>query len=84
MQTEEEKITNVVKFYPMNAALNPDNVFEQAIGQYESVFIVGYNKEGEFDPRASLNLQQKDILWLIETFKTKMLNGDYCPEEEDE
>lgn len=74
----------IVKFYPVNAALDPDNVFEQAMGQYKSVFIVGYNKEGEFDPRASLNLTQKDILWLIEMFKTKMLNGDYYPEEEDE
>lgn len=74
----------IVKFYPMNAANNPDNVFEQAIGEYESVFIVGYNKEGEFDPRASLNLTQKDILWLIEMFKIKMMNGDYLLEEENE
>lgn len=83
MSANEEK-TNVVKFYPNNAAKNPDNVLEQAIGQYESVFIIGFNNNEELDVRASLNLTQKDILWMIEWFKARMLDGVYSAEEGDE
>lgn len=74
-------MSEVVKFYPNNAAENPDNVLEQSIGQYESVFILGWDKDGFLDARASLNMKQKDCLWLMEKFKHKMLNGDYNPEE---
>ena len=61
-------------------AANPDTVLEKALGQLESVLVIGYDKNGHLDVRASTNLQHKDILWLIELFKTKMLNGDYYSE----
>ena len=67
-----ENIINLSK-----TAANPDTVLEKAIGQLESVLVIGYDKNGHIDVRASMNLQHKDILWLIELFKTKMLNGDY-------
>lgn len=69
---------NVTKFYPKDAAKNPDAVLEQAVGEYESVFVIGWDKNGYLDPRASTNLKQEQILWLIETFKMKMLRGDYA------
>lgn len=56
-----------------NAAKNPDNVLEQAKGQYECLFIVGYNQEGELDARSSTNLSRERILWLIEQFKNDLL-----------
>lgn len=65
------------KFYPSNAAENPDLVLEQAIGEYESVIILGYDKNGELDARASLDLHGKDCNWIIDVFKNKLLNGDY-------
>jgi hypothetical protein len=69
---------NVVKFYPANAAENPDAVLEQAIGQYEHVLILGWDADGEFDGRASLGLsEQAEVLWLIEWFKMKLLRGDF-------
>ena len=67
-----ENIINLSK-----TAANPDTVLEKAIGQLESVLVIGYDKNGHLDVRASMNIQHKDILWLIELFKTKMLNGDY-------
>lgn len=61
-------------------AVNPDTVIESAKGQYESVLVLGYDDNGALDARASLNLQAKDILFLIESFKLKLLSGDYADE----
>lgn len=68
---------NVVKFYPMNAAKNPDNVLEQAIGKYKSVLIIGVDKEGLMDARASIGQRIADILFLMEQFKHNLLSGTY-------
>jgi len=68
---------SVKKFYPKNAANNPDNVIEQAIGVYTEVIILGYDKEGNLDIRASTNIDKANILWIIDKFKHKLLNGDY-------
>ncbi len=62
------------------AAQNPDHVLNEAKGEYESVLIIGYDKEGYMDIRASTNLTAKDISWLIDTFKHKLINGDYGEE----
>lgn len=67
----------IIKFYPNNAAECPDAVLEQAIGRYDDVLILGYDKEGYLDPRATLGLKKRDIIYLLETFKTKLMNGDY-------
>lgn len=52
-----------------NAAANPNNVLEQAKGEYESLVIIGYDNNGVLDCRASTNLNRMEILWLIEKFK---------------
>ncbi|MOA62277.1 hypothetical protein D3C78_1876430 [compost metagenome] len=75
-------MAEVIKFYPKDAAKEPDAVLEQAIGQYESVFMIGYDKDGHLDVRASTNINHADILFLIESFKYKMLNGDYSGDKE--
>ena len=72
-----DKKDNIVKLYCNNAADNPDNVLEQAAGFYDTVFILGYDKWGDLDARASTNMTQEQILWLLESFKQKMINGDY-------
>ena len=58
-------------------ATNPDVVLEKAVGEYESVLIIGYDKDGVLDARASLNQDAKSILFMLEQFKNKLLNGDY-------
>lgn len=74
---------NIVEFFPPNAAKDPDNVLKQAIGNYTHVLVIGWDKEGALDARASLNLKDGgDILWLIETVKFKLLSGDYLSESE--
>jgi len=78
-----ESTTNVTKFYPKDAAKDADNVLEQAIGVYDEVIIIGYRKDdGTMDARATLGLRDGgDMLWLLETFKMKLVRGDYLPDE---
>lgn len=77
-------MSNVEKFYPKDAAKDADNVIEQAIGQYEEVLILGYDKDGNFDARATLGLKGAgDVLWLIETLKFKLLSGEFIAEPEE-
>lgn len=72
---------SVVKFYPKDAAKDADAVLEQAMGGFSEVLVIGWDKEGFLDARATLGLKDGgDILWLIESFKTKLMNGDYTGE----
>ena len=73
--------SNVVKSSPKNAAENPDIVLERAIGKYQDVLIIGWDKDGFLDARSSLGMSHDNVLWLIEKFKHKLLNGDYAKDE---
>ena len=68
---------NIVKFYKKDAAENPDAVLEQAIGVYESLVIIGWDKDNKMDVRSTLNLTQGEIHYLLSIFQHKLLNGDY-------
>lgn len=68
---------DIIKMYPPGSAERPDAVLEQSIGNYDQVLIIGYDSAGQMDVRSSTNISCRDILWLIETFKQKMINGDY-------
>ena len=70
-------MSKVVKFYPANAAKNPDAVLEQAVGVYDQVCVIGYDKDGALEVRASLNFKMRDIFFAMDAFKFKVLNGDY-------
>ena len=77
-------MTDIVKFYPKDAAKDADNVLEWARGRYSEMLIIGYNKDGLFTSQATLGLKDGgDCLWLIEQFKLKMLMGDFGPDEEE-
>lgn len=77
-------MADVVKFYPKDAATDPDNVLEQAMGQYNEVMILGWNKDGDLDARATLGLKGgADILWLMESFKHNLMAGAYDGDGED-
>ena len=76
-------MTEVVKFYSSDAAKDPDNVLEQAMGQYSEVLVIGWDKDDDFDVRATLGLSDGgDVLWLIETFRHKVMSGDFAGEPE--
>lgn len=73
-------MAEIVKFYPKGAAINPDNVLEQAVGVYDQVFIIGYDKDGTLSVRSSLNFKLREIFFALDAFKFKVLNGDYDTE----
>lgn len=70
-------MADVVKFPVPDAAKDPDVVLEQAAGVYEEVLVLGYDKEGVLDVRASLNFDMKSILFALEAFKHQVLSGEY-------
>ena len=75
-------MAEIHKFYPANAAENPDAVLEQAVGQYSEVLVVGWDKDGNLDARATLGLKDGgDVLWLVEAFKHNLMSGAYLPDE---
>jgi len=71
------KISNVVKFYPKDAAKSPDTVLEQARGQYNNLLIIGWDKKNIFSAHSDLGLDAGDLILLVEFFKQKLLNGDF-------
>lgn len=70
-------MSEVITLHP---TMDPDHVLEQAVGVYGDCLIIGYDKEGYLDVRASLSLTTSKILLLMEQFKFKLLSGDYDPE----
>ncbi len=71
-------MAEIVKFYPANSAESADSVLEQAIGNFDQVLLIGWDKSGGLDARATLGLKDGgDILWLIEVFKHKLMSGEY-------
>jgi len=76
--------TEVVKFYPADAAKNPDNVLEQAIGVYEGCIILGWDKQGYLAVRSSTNLTKEMINLILDLFKFRMLAGAYDDESVEE
>ncbi len=69
---------NVVDFHPNGAAVSADHVLEQAVGSFDQVLIIGWAKDGSLDARATLGLNDGgNVLWLIEAFKTNLMNGQY-------
>jgi len=64
-------MSDVVKLYP---AADPDEVLRQAIGQYDSVVVMGWNKDGAFSGRSSLNIEVAEILLLVEIFKAAIIS----------
>ncbi len=70
---------DIVKFNKEKTAEFPDHVLEESKGNYKSVFVIGWDNDGILDVRSTTNLDQKEILWMIEVFKNKLLNGDYAP-----
>jgi len=73
-------MSNVTKLYPKDAGKDPDNVLERAIGNYDEVLILGWDKDGQLDARANLDMTAREINWIIDIFKAKLLNGDYLDE----
>ena len=65
---------NVVQF---RTATNPDDVLGRAVGEFESVIVLGYDKDGALVVKASTNITHERALWLVSRFKNTLLNDRY-------
>lgn len=76
-------MSQVVKFYPANAAENPDLVLEQAQGLLSDVLIIGYDKDGDFFAASSERFADGgELLWVIEVLKAKLMSGELMGDAE--
>ena len=76
-------MSNITKLYPKGAAKNPDNVLEQSVGKFDKVLVVGYDKEGEVDMRASLNLTVEEGTYLATRAANTFANSLFEIEEDE-
>ena len=72
-------MSNVIDIFPAN---DFKVVAESAAKELQSGIIIGYDKEGRLSVFGGGLIDGKhpvckDWLWMIESFKTKLLNGDY-------
>ena len=67
-------MSKVINFYPLDAAKNPNNVLQQAIGKYEHVLLLGINADGEVDFRSDSGIDETEINWLLDKFKNVLMN----------
>lgn len=73
---------DVVKIFPHGAAMDPDEVLERAKGQMQNVLVIGYDQDGSLDVRADLGLSRREMIWMVDNFKHKLLSGDYGDSEQ--
>lgn len=66
------------KLLPAEIANDPDGVLEQAEGQFKSLLILGWNKEGDLEVRGTPDLDGPELLWMIEHFKAGLMAGDFA------
>ncbi len=69
-----------VEFITGEKSIDANTVLEEAKGDYTSVLVVGWDKEGFLGIRSTNNLDQKDCLYLVQMFAHKLLSGDYAPD----
>lgn len=73
-------MSKVTEIFPAN---DFDNVMDKAKENYSAAIIIGYDESGHLDVRGGGMIDgkqpvMKDWLFMIESFKHKLLKGDYC------
>jgi len=56
--------------------IDPNDVLSNAIDQTKQVLVIGNSKDGSLYVAAS-TADGGELLWLIETFKHKLMSGDF-------
>lgn len=66
-----------MKVVQLNPLKYPDHILQEAMGTYKDVLLIGWDNEGILDVRSTNGLTQASIIYLLESVKHKILNGDY-------
>jgi len=75
---------NVTKLYTRKSGSDPDSLLEMAKGEYNKLSVIGINKTGSLEVRATTDMSRSELLWLIEEFKLVLLSMPLTGEDEDE
>lgn len=70
-------MADIIRLFPPGSARDADAVLEQSMHQFSEVLIIGYNKQGEFEARATLGLSAEAIIFLLQTMQYNIISGQY-------
>ena len=76
-------MSNIIKFGENSTTEpeienTPDMVLDAAIGIYDDVMTIGYNKAGNIEVHTSSGIElQSQLFFLLEQFKHSLLSGEY-------
>ena len=63
----------VTKLHTKKSAEEPDALLEMAKGDFDSVTIIGINKDGHLEARATTNISTAELLYFLEQMKLHLL-----------
>ena len=76
---------NVVQFKKKESEdlLSPSNLLDSAKSiEWDSVLVVGYNKDGGLDAFSTNDLSYERLVFLLRYFEHRILSGDYWAAEQ--
>ena len=75
---KDSNVIHISSKYP-EPKITAGKVLTEAVDKLEFVFIAGEDKDGQtyFASNSSTVQEMDRILWLIEKFKFKLMNGDF-------
>lgn len=65
----------VLAFRRKNYEGDPDAVLTDALQRFETVLVLGWNKDGAFEAVSS-EARGPELLWLVETLKADLMAGN--------
>jgi len=69
-------MSNVIKFCQFTTMpISPDKVLESAVGELDSVIVIGENQDGYYFAASTAN--KSELLLLVEEFKLRLMQGGW-------
>tara|TARA_E500000318_G_scaffold1104_3_gene1412 strand:- start:348 stop:566 length:219 start_codon:yes stop_codon:yes gene_type:complete len=68
-------VSNIINLRPNHADV--DEILEDAKGMYKEAFVLGWDKDNYLVCRGSMTMDNKEIIFMIESFKAALLASQY-------
>jgi len=72
-------MSNVISLMPEEATAN--EVLETCKDEFEQVLIIGWTKEDLMSAKSTSNLDVKDIIYMVEVFKSVLITAGHAIDE---
>jgi len=72
-------MSNVIRLMPEEATAN--EVLETCKDEFEQVLIIGWTKEDLMSAKSTSNLDVKDIIYMVEVFKSVLITAGHAIDE---